>query len=163
VKGQNEITDAEIKATMLDPCLPYDRIFLECWAPLAQLCCNGWLLQDSNIVANLFYFDLGQVVRAGFNADYGLFTATEQSGLAFPQPAAEHLDSTLGALRFLGLMFGKALYEGILLDVPLAPFFVSRLQGRQATFDELAALDPELHRSLLQVKRWGSPSMGNLM
>lgn len=67
-----------------------------------------------------------QVVKAGFNADYGLFTSTAESGLAFPQPAAQHIASGPALLHFLGLVFGKALYEGILLDTPLAPFFVAR-------------------------------------
>lgn len=52
---------------------------------------------------------------------------------------------------------GKALYEGILLDVPLSPFFVARLQGRRPMFDDLAALDSELYRSLVQLKRWEPP------
>ncbi|KAK9815844.1 hypothetical protein WJX72_010650 [[Myrmecia] bisecta] len=96
---------------------------------------------------------LEEVVKAGFNADYGLFTATPD-GLAFPQPAANQIDNGYALLQFLGLVFGKALYEGILLDMPLAPFFVARLQGRRPLFDELAALDPELHRSLVQLKRY---------
>ena len=41
-------------------------------------------------------------------------------------------------------MVGKALYEGILINVALAPFFTARLQGRSPTFDDLAALDPEV-------------------
>ena len=47
----------------------------------------------------------------------------------------------------------QALYEGLLLDVPLAPFFVAHLQGRLPLFDDLATLDREVHRSLLQLKR----------
>ena len=69
-----------------------------------------------------------QVVKAGFNADYGLFTSTEHGGLAFPAPASTQLGASAPALlRFLGAIFGKALYEGILLDTPLAPFFVAKL------------------------------------
>ncbi len=49
-----------------------------------------------------------------------------------------------------GLMVGKALYEGILINVALAPFFVTRLQGRTPTLDDLATLDPGLHKSLVQ-------------
>ena len=97
-----------------------------------------------------------QVVKAGFNADYGLFTATEQGCLAFPAPASAALGGAapdLALLRLLGACFGKALYEGILLDNPLAPFFVAKLQGRYPLFDDLQALDPELHRSLVQLKR----------
>ena len=95
------------------------------------------------------------MVKAGFNADYGLFMSTEQGGLAFPQPVSSQLGGSAPALlHFLGAIFGKALYEGILLDTPLAPFFVAKLQGRYPLFDDLQAFDPELHRSLVQLKRW---------
>ena len=93
-----------------------------------------------------------QAIKNGFDANYGLFTSTPE-GLAYPQPAATSIPNGLGLLEFLGLVVGKALYEGILLDVPLASFFVARLQGRRLMFDELAALDADLHRSLLQLKR----------
>ncbi|EFJ40292.1 hypothetical protein VOLCADRAFT_99935 [Volvox carteri f. nagariensis] len=104
---------------------------------------------------------LERVVSAGLDANYGLFTSTPD-GLIYPNPAAERLDGGLALLEFMGLMFGKALYEGILLPVPLAHFFISRLQlltavrppGRQPLFDDLASLDPELHKNLLMVKRY---------
>lgn len=93
-----------------------------------------------------------QVVKAGFDANYGLFTSNPD-GLAYPQPKAGALPEGLPLLAMLGLVFGKALYEGILLDVTLAPFFVARLQGRRPLFDDLAGLDAELHRNLLHLKR----------
>jgi len=94
---------------------------------------------------------LMQAISTGFDANYGLFTSTSD-GLAYPQPAATKIPNGLGLLEFLGLVVGKALYEGILLDLPLAPFLVARLQGRRPMFDELSALDPELYRSLVQLK-----------
>eukprot|EP00198_Chlamydomonas_reinhardtii_P008168 XP_001697505.1 ubiquitin-protein ligase [Chlamydomonas reinhardtii] len=96
---------------------------------------------------------LERVVSAGLDANYGLFTSTPD-GLAYPNPAAERIPGGLALLEFMGLMFGKALYEGILLPVPFAHFFVARLQGRQPLFDDLATLDPELHKNLLMVKRY---------
>ena len=93
-----------------------------------------------------------QAIQIGFDANYGLFTSSPQ-GLAYPQPAAAKIPNGLGLLEFLGLVVGKALYEGILLDVPLASFFVARLQGRRPMFDELVTLDADLHKSLLQLKR----------
>ena len=92
-----------------------------------------------------------QAIATGFDGNYGLFTSTLE-GLAYPQPTASQVPNGLGLLEFLGLVVGKALYEGILLDVPLAPFFVGRLQGRRPMFDDLAALDSELYRSLVQLK-----------
>lgn len=93
-----------------------------------------------------------QAIRLGFDANYGLFTSTSE-GLAYPQPAATKIPNGLGLLEFLGLVVGKALYDGILLDIPLASFFIARLQGRRPMFDDLAALDADLHRSLLHLKR----------
>ncbi len=79
-------------------------------------------------ICALISLPLLQVVKAGFDVNRGLFTSTAEGGLAFPQPAAAHIASAPALLHFLGLVFGKALYEGILLDTPLAPFFVARLQ-----------------------------------
>ena len=43
--------------------------------------------------------------------DYGLFTSTAEGGLAFPQPSATAIEHGHALLHFLGLVFGKALYE----------------------------------------------------
>ena len=60
-------------------------------------------------------------------------TRHQPAGLLLPhRAAAERLDGGLAALETLGLVLGRALYEGVLLDLPLAPFFVSRLQVRLA-------------------------------
>ncbi|KAL4858841.1 E3 ubiquitin-protein ligase UPL7 [Chlorella vulgaris] len=96
---------------------------------------------------------LESVITAGFDPNRGLFKATPD-GCAYPNPLAERLDGGLAALETMGLVLGRALYEGVLLDLPLAPFFVSRMQGRWPPFEELAALDPEVYRSLLQLKRY---------
>ncbi|GAX84732.1 hypothetical protein CEUSTIGMA_g12154.t1 [Chlamydomonas eustigma] len=97
---------------------------------------------------------LEEVVSRGFNNDFGLFSTTHPDGLIYPRPSADKVEQGAELLEFLGLMVGKALYEGILINVAFAPFFVARLQGRTPMFDDLSTLDPELHRSLLQVKRY---------
>lgn len=86
----------------------------------------------------------------------GLFAGAGGGGLAFPRPEAAALGGE-GArlLRLLGLLLGKALWDGMLLGAPLAPFFVARLQGRRPLLDDLAALDPQLHKSLTALKRCG--------
>jgi ubiquitin-protein ligase E3 C len=92
------------------------------------------------------------VVKIGFNPEYGLFTATSE-GLAYPRPAVASVGNNAALLEFLGLIFGKALYEGILLDNPFAPFFTAVLQGRRPAFNDLAPMDPDLYRSLAQLRR----------
>ena len=49
---------------------------------------------------------------------------------------------------------GKALYEGILVDVPFAPFFLSKWLGRASGFDDLASFDPDLYQGLVKLKNY---------
>lgn len=56
-------------------------------------------------------------------------------------------------------MLGKSVYEGILVDVPFASFFLSLVLGQtqQALYsciDELGSLDKELYRSLSFIKHY---------
>lgn len=94
-----------------------------------------------------------QVVKAGFNTNYGLMGSTAE-GLAYPQPAAAWLPQGVALLEFLGLMLAKALYEGILLDYPLAPFFVARCQSARST--------PEFVSFLAASRLWWSRAFAHL-
>lgn len=97
---------------------------------------------------------LDEVLTKGFDPNLGLFSSTSD-GLMFPRPSSDRIDQGLELLNFLGLVLGKILYEGLLLDkLALAPFFVSRIQGKHPSFDDLASLDAELYRSLQMVKRY---------
>jgi ubiquitin-protein ligase E3 C len=60
----------------------------------------------------------------------------------------------LAYLTFLGRMLGKAMYEGILVELPFAAFFLSKLRGRPNELNDLSSLDPELYKNLLFLKRY---------
>lgn len=56
-------------------------------------------------------------------------------------------------------MLGKAVYEGIVVDVPFASFFLSQVLGEHqnslySSIDELPSLDPELYKSLSYIKHY---------
>ena len=51
-------------------------------------------------------------------------------------------------------MVGKALYEGILVELPLAHFFLNKLLGRPNQVGDLYSLDPELARHLMSIKQY---------
>mmetsp|Transcript_19056 Transcript_19056/g.52498 ORF Transcript_19056/g.52498 Transcript_19056/m.52498 type:complete len:106 (+) Transcript_19056:149-466(+) len=78
-----------------------------------------------------------RLVRRGqaFNPHYGLFCVTPE-GLLFPNPYAETAHPWQGSLdhlrlfEYLGRMVGKAIYEGILVELRLAPFFLRRMLGQ---------------------------------
>ena len=68
-------------------------------------------------------------------------------------------DSILIALSlqwftFLGQIIGKALYEGILVSVPFAPFFLSKWLGKTSFLDDLQSLDPDLYQGLVYLKNY---------
>ena len=57
-------------------------------------------------------------------------------------------------------MIGKAVYEGIVVDVPFAMFFVSQILGKDhatshySYLDELSSLDAELYKQLTYIKHY---------
>lgn len=53
-------------------------------------------------------------------------------------------------------VFLQALYENMLVELPFASFFLSKLLGTSADVDihHLASLDPEMYRNLLFLKSY---------
>jgi len=100
----------------------------------------------------LFKEFLEEVVKEGFNPSRLLFRATTDNRL-YPNPHAERaVPGALRVLEFLGRMVGKALWEGILLELPLATFFLKTFRGAACDVDDLPTLDPILARNLLSLK-----------
>lgn len=100
---------------------------------------------------------LSELLKSGFNPNQGFFKTTNE-GLLYPNPAAQMLvgDSFARHYYFLGRMLGKALYENMLVELPFAGFFLSKLLGTSADVDihHLASLDPEVYRNLLFLKSY---------
>lgn len=70
-----------------------------------------------------------------------------------------HFDAghQLNWYRFIGRVLGKALYEGILVDVAFAGFFLAKWLGKQSYLDDLVTLDPELYKGLVYLKNVAGP------
>ena len=64
------------------------------------------------------------------------------------------LETQLNHFEFLGRILGKALYEGILVNVPFAEFFLSKWLGRNNYLDDLPSLDAEVYRNLIFLKNY---------
>uniref|UniRef100_A0A3B1JBY5 Ubiquitin-protein ligase E3C n=2 Tax=Astyanax mexicanus TaxID=7994 RepID=A0A3B1JBY5_ASTMX len=100
---------------------------------------------------------LSELLKSGFNPNQGFFRTTNE-GLLFPSPTAEMLigESFTRHYYFLGRILGKALYENMLVELPFASFFLSKLLGTSADVDihHLASLDPEMYRNLLFMKSY---------
>ncbi|KAL7750716.1 ubiquitin-protein ligase (E3) [Sorochytrium milnesiophthora] len=97
---------------------------------------------------------LTQLSLQAFDLNLGLFARTSDQ-LIYPNPhnyakSAQQLE----AFAFLGRILGKALYEGVLVDVTFAGFFLSKWLSRSNFLDDLPSLDPELYKNLLFLKNY---------
>ena len=113
----------------------------------------------------LFKDFLNDLIAEAFDpVKTGLFAETPDRTL-YPNPASVRRcgPDHLRKLEFLGAMLGKAVYEGILVDLPLAGFFLAKLRdGRPPELNDLATLDPELYHHLLSLKRLPSDQVEDL-
>ncbi|KAG0258703.1 Ubiquitin-protein ligase E3B [Actinomortierella ambigua] len=97
-------------------------------------------------------------LEAGFSPALDLFTTTTAAEhLMYPSPTALLTHSRqegLGLLRLFGTVLGKALYEGLLVDVNFAGFFLSKILGRTVFLDEMRSYDEEVFRNLMFLKKY---------
>jgi ubiquitin-protein ligase E3 C len=141
---------------------------------------------DGGGVFKEFLTDLSKEV---FDSDRGLWLVNKKNEL-YPSPGSyategkrRAFDCPLGAhyrckahslnwYRFIGRILGKALYEGILVDVAFAGFFLAKVRsswpavpptltfllpqwlGKQSFLDDLASLDPDLYQGLIFLKHY---------
>jgi len=96
------------------------------------------------------------VADAGFDPTAGFFLTTQDGeGYLYPNPLVSRLDGGIETMQLLGIILGKALYDGILLNAPLAPMFAAALRGKPPTFDDLATIEPQVFKSLSELRRLG--------
>jgi len=117
---------------------------------------NAAGMEEAGIDAGgLFKELLADVCGAGLDPNRGVFASSSTAdNYVYPAAAAGDFPEGLLLLELVGMIVGKGLYEGILQEVRLAPFFAKAVLGIPRTLDDLPGLDPELHRSLIQVLRY---------
>ncbi|TFK46201.1 HECT-domain-containing protein [Heliocybe sulcata] len=101
---------------------------------------------------------LTSLCKEVFDRDRGLWLANKKNEL-YPNPHSYAKEAhSLNWYRFVGRVLGKALYEGILVDVAFAGFFLAKWLGKQSFLDDLASLDPDLYNGLVFLKHYtGNP------
>lgn len=57
-------------------------------------------------------------------------------------------------------MLGKCLYEGMLLELPLAAFFLKKMRGGVCDINDMPSLDPEVYKHLLQLRHYQGEARG---
>lgn len=89
-----------------------------------------------------------------FDPELNLFKITSNN-LLYPSSSSSVHENHLALFQFVGRMLGKAVFEGICVDVNLAPVLLATVLGKQlCPFDELSNLDYELYKNLTFVKHY---------
>ena len=76
----------------------------------------------------------------------------------YPSSSSYYIENHLRMFQFVGKLIGKAVYEGHVIDVQFAPFFLRQIIGCQqrssnySYLDDLASLDKELYKNLKSIK-----------
>ncbi|KAG0348993.1 Ubiquitin-protein ligase E3B, partial [Podila humilis] len=96
-------------------------------------------------------------LESGLSPNLNLFTTTTASmNLIYPSPTSHctHPSSGLELLRLFGKMLGKAMYEGLLVEVKFAGFFLSKILGQTVFLDEMRSYDEEVFKNLMFLKKY---------
>lgn len=90
---------------------------------------NSHGLREAGIDENgVFKEFLEEVIKEAFDPSLGLFKTTSENHL-YPSPTSSVQPEFRNLFDFVGRMFGKAMYEGIVLEIPFAQFFLNILLG----------------------------------
>ena len=93
-----------------------------------------------------------EVLTKAFQPQYAMFKQ-DDDGKLFPCVVNGALmDEVLPMMESLGQLLGKALWEGLLVELSFAPFFFAQLTGHYCFLDDLPSYDPELYNSLMHLK-----------
>ncbi len=100
------------------------------------------------------------VIKMLLKPEMNLFKATSEQQL-YPSSSSYFIEDHLKMFEFIGKLIGKAVYEGHVIDVQFAPFFLRQICGRgqrsanYSFLDDLATLDKELYKNLRSIKGSG--------
>ena len=94
------------------------------------------------------------MIAEAFEPNCGLFSSTKTQSVYPSATSSVHGRHHIQLFEFIGKAIGKALYEGVLLDVQFAGFLLARLLGRNVFLEELKELDEEVWRNLTFIKHY---------
>ncbi|CRK94907.1 CLUMA_CG008399, isoform A [Clunio marinus] len=119
---------------------------------------NEHQLEEAGIDGGgIFREFLSELIKSAFDPNRGFFILTKDNML-YPNPSASVIQENYQRhYYFIGRMLGKALFENLLVELPLAEFFLSKLAGRQSNIidiHQLTSLDPDMHKNLMKLKSY---------
>lgn len=115
--------------------------------------------QEMGYGQGVFREFLTAVLRGAFSPDAGLFE--ERNERVMPNANA---DAVLGEdctqrFKFAGRLLGKAMREGVLVDVPVAAFVRNVLLGQRNSLSDLQSYDGEVYQRLVSLRSFSAEEL----
>lgn len=106
----------------------------------------------------LFRELIAELLKTSFDPNRGFFKSTIDREL-YPNPSAELVvENYLAHYFFIGRIFGKAIYENMLVELPFSHFFLAKLLTKNQASDidvhYMCSLDPLMYKNLLYLKNY---------
>lgn len=109
---------------------------------------TNYIIEEGVDGGGLFKEFMTLVTQQAFDPQYACFDENDRRELS----PNYHNTESLAHFRFCGVIVGKALYEGILLKTKFNDCFLNLVTGKINHFDDLASVDPVLHKHLTELK-----------
>eukprot|EP00470_Lotharella_oceanica_P016778 CAMPEP_0170193562 /NCGR_PEP_ID=MMETSP0040_2-20121228/57116_1 /TAXON_ID=641309 /ORGANISM="Lotharella oceanica, Strain CCMP622" /LENGTH=370 /DNA_ID=CAMNT_0010442227 /DNA_START=415 /DNA_END=1527 /DNA_ORIENTATION=+ len=103
----------------------------------------------------LFKEFVTELLRDAFDPQLGLFKQTSHE-FTYPNPTSHanpNFSNHSAYFQFVGMIVGKCLYDGIIIEPQFANFFLRKLLGYRNYVDDLTSLDPEIYKNLIYLKK----------
>jgi len=100
------------------------------------------------------------LAREMFNANYALFTATEDGCTFQPNPNSSINPDHLRYFRFVGRIVGKAIVDGFLLDAHFTRSLYKHMLGIKPSYHDMQAIDPDYYKNLQMILEYNLADLG---
>ncbi|XP_014243544.1 ubiquitin-protein ligase E3C-like isoform X2 [Cimex lectularius] len=118
---------------------------------------NKWGLDEAGVDGGgVFREFITELLKTAFDPNRGFFICTNDNEL-YPNPNVHVICPDFEKhYFFIGRILGKAIYEGIMAEIPLTDFFLAKLTGdtRNMYLNNLASLDHELYKNIMNLRRY---------
>eukprot|EP00826_Nyctotherus_ovalis_P001386 TRINITY_DN1020_c0_g3_i1.p1 TRINITY_DN1020_c0_g3~~TRINITY_DN1020_c0_g3_i1.p1 ORF type:complete len:536 (+),score=122.77 TRINITY_DN1020_c0_g3_i1:185-1792(+) len=108
-------------------------------------------VNEAGVGYGIFKEFLTVVARQAFDVGKGFFTETKNREL-FPNPDYTNAKDCDELFEFLGLVVGKAVLEGTLLQSVFSQCFLTKVIGKTNHINDLKLLDEKLYENLMYLK-----------
>jgi ubiquitin-protein ligase E3 C len=102
----------------------------------------------------LFKEFIQDVLKLALSDAYGFFIENTEDRTYYPNPRANEIEGYDSHFRLIGMIVGKTLQRGMLLNCEFSQFFLNLIVGNTNTLNQLKYLDKEIYDNLIFLKNY---------